>query len=97
MKSEVTSEEAAILWRTAIKAKASAPVLSRTQAMLSLYDPMFEETAEERAGPYEGLKLLRRILLRRMDVLPRPLSLDLLACAMSLLRYVVVLQLSPRR
>ena len=46
VKSEVSEEEATLLWRSAPKVKSAAPVLSRTKAMLSVYDPMFEEIAD---------------------------------------------------
>ena len=80
VRSEVTSEEAAILWRTAMKAKSSSPVLSRTQAMLSMYDPMFEENAEGRAGQYEGLRLLEEDFAENdggaaQNAVPRPIGL----------------------
>ena len=80
VRSEVTSEEAAILWRTAMKAKSSSPVISRTQAMLSMYDPMFEENAEGKAGQYEGAGFLEEDFAENdgsaaQNAVPRPLGL----------------------
>eukprot|EP00435_Cladocopium_sp_Y103_P038224 s1199_g10.t1 len=43
VQSRIEVETAAVLWRTVVKPNGSFPVLSPSQTILAMYDPMFEE------------------------------------------------------